>query len=729
MSNLSEKLNKLLAKSNPRETIREHTDNLKKQAELLNGLGYISNSELYEDLITACEYHDYGKANSEFQKRIIKKYAFNSDKELPHNVLSVYFVDKEKCHNFTNVGSVVLYHHYHNVSPLNILLNNQDRIEDELESIGGIDDIDEAMDNIEDLTDNIGKLLRNKAEPKKNFILLKGFLHKCDYSASAGIKCEIENKFLSDVMTEWASQKNLRHLQEFCLENNQGDIIATAPTGMGKTEAGLLWCGNHKCFFVLPLKTAINAMYERIKILVGENDYRNRVGLLHSDTKTIYLNEIGADMPDEAFDYIDRTKQLSMPITVCTPDQIFDFVLKYPGYEYKLATASYSRFIIDEIQAYDPELLAAIIYGIKLIKQMGGKIAILTATLPPFVHEELKNILGECPDRDFSDDGITRHNMKVYHKAMCADDIIGVIDNIRSDSVKKFLVVCNSIDTANDIFSELKEHYKSTDIKINLFHARFTKKDRKEKEDAILEASKSDTAEIWVSTSVVEASLDIDFDILFTELSELFSLFQRMGRVNRKGLKSFEKTNCYVYTELQGNAKKYNMYDKDIHALSEKAVINFNEGIIDETIKHDMIETYLSCENVRKTEFFTNYQKTLESYEALNDYLNEKPSDGLRKILSYNVIPLCVYEENKAEIENALQIISSGGSKEEKIKAQNIINQFTVPVSKYQFQNHTCDKYTNYKDIFVVKDCEYDFENGLVFTNVKKDDYKNPLHT
>ena len=725
MSDFEKILNKSLAK--PDQTIREHTDALKSQASLLKQLKYISSDVLYNDLLSACEYHDYGKANSEFQKRIKNHKRFDSSKEVPHNVLSMYYVDKNSCNDYLSVCFAVLYHHYHSKSPLDILEDDKELIKKFLSEFE--ENINKRFVAGKRLKSSFNELLQKSTEDKKDIILLKGFLHKCDYSASAGIKCEIENKFLSDVMTEWASQKTLRHLQEFCLENNQGDIIATAPTGMGKTEAGLLWCGNHKCFFVLPLKTAINAMYERIKILVGENDYRNRVGLLHSDTKTIYLNEIGADMPDEAFDYIDRTKQLSMPITVCTPDQIFDFVLKYPGYEYKLATASYSRFIIDEIQAYDPELLAAIIYGIKLIKQMGGKIAILTATLPPFVHEELKNILGECPDRDFSDDGITRHNMKVYHKAMCADDIIGVIDNIRSDSVKKFLVVCNSIDTANDIFSELKEHYKSTDIKINLFHARFTKKDRKEKEDAILEASKSDTAEIWVSTSVVEASLDIDFDILFTELSELFSLFQRMGRVNRKGLKSFEKTNCYVYTELQGNAKKYNMYDKDIHALSEKAVINFNEGIIDETIKHDMIETYLSCENVRKTEFFTNYQKTLESYEALNDYLNEKPSDGLRKILSYNVIPLCVYEENKAEIENALQIISSGGSKEEKIKAQNIINNFTVPVSNYQFKKHIYRDYTDYqKGIFVVKDCEYDFENGLVFIqNMTEDDNKNTL--
>ena len=254
-------------------------------------------------------------------------------------------------------------------------------------------------------------------------------------------------------------------------------------------------------------------------------------------------------------------------------------------------------------------MLAAVLYGIKLIKQMGGKTAILTATLPPFVHAELKNILGECPDRDFSDDGITRHNMKVYPKAMCAEDIISVTDDIKSDSVKKFLVVCNSIDTANDIFSKLAEYYQSTDIKVNLFHARFIKSDRAEKENAILAASKNDSTEIWVSTSVVEASLDIDFDVLFTELSELFSLFQRMGRVNRRGLKSFRQTNCYVYTELQGNAKKYHMYDKDLHDFSKKAVMSFGEGVIGEKVKHDLIEEYFSCENVRETEFFTRYKK------------------------------------------------------------------------------------------------------------------------
>ena len=726
MSDLEKMLNQSLAK--PDRTIREHTDDLKLQASLLKQLGYIGSDVLYHDLLSACEYHDYGKANSEFQKRIKNHKRFDSLKEVPHNVLSMYYVDKNSCNDYISVCFAVLYHHYHSISPLDILDNDKELIKKFLSEFE--ENINRRFVAGEKLKVKLNKLFQQPTENKKDIILLKGFLHKCDYSASAGIECERENNFLSGIMTEWENENTLRNLQKFCLENNQGDIIATAPTGMGKTEAGLLWCGNHKCFFVLPLKTAINAMYKRMKILVGEEHYKNRVGLLHSDTKTVYLNEEKSGTLDDLFDYINRTKQLSMPITVCTPDQIFDFVLKYPGYEYKLATASYSRFIIDEIQAYDPELLAAVIYGIKLIKQMGGKIAVLTATLPPFVHEELKNILGECPDRDFSDDGTTRHNVRIYQKAMCAEDIIDVIDDVKCDSVKKFLVVCNSIDTANEIFSKLAERYKSTEIKVNLFHARFIKKDRKDKEEAILSASQSDTAEIWVSTSVVEASLDIDFDILFTELSELFSLFQRMGRVNRRGLKSFEQTNCYVYTELQGNAKKYNMYDKDLHDFSKEAVMSFGEGVIDEKVKHDLIEEYFSCEKVRKTDFFDKYQKAFKDYEELYDYFNKDRSEGLRKISSYNVIPLSVYEENKAEIENAVKTISAGKdvSADDKIKAQDTINQLTVPVSTYQFKNHVCRKYTNYKDIFVVEECEYGFEKGLVFTNVKKDDDKNSLH-
>ena len=56
---------------------------------------------------------------------------------------------------------------------------------------------------------------------------------------------------------------------------------------MGKTEAALLWLGNHKGFFVLPLRTAINAMYKRIETEIIRGKKEESLALLHSDTMSI----------------------------------------------------------------------------------------------------------------------------------------------------------------------------------------------------------------------------------------------------------------------------------------------------------------------------------------------------------------------------------------------------------------------------------------------------------
>ncbi len=62
----------------------------------------------------------------------------------------------------------------------------------------------------------------------------------------------------------------------------------------------------------------------------------------------------------------------------------------------------------------------------------------------------------------------------------------------------------------------------------------FIREDRESKEKEILDFGKTDFngEGIWISTSLVEASLDIDFDYLFTELQDLNSLFQRFGIMN-----------------------------------------------------------------------------------------------------------------------------------------------------------------------------------------------------
>lgn len=714
------------ALAKPDETIEQHTDKLLECAKVLYDLGYIKSEQLYKDLLVACKNHDMGKINSQFQIRIKRKSRFNYEIEVPHAVLSIFFVNDSECNDYTSVLFAVLYHHYHKESPMNVFRSERQLIESFLT------ELDFQQDDYSIMRRKLTKVKKifqtNLNDKQKQYaVLLKGLLHKCDYSASANIPCEKKNDFLLESIEDWRSGKfQYNTLQEFCIANRNENIMVTAPTGMGKTEAGLLWCGDNKCFFVLPLKTAINAMYGRIKELAkdveAEDVYKSRVALVHSDMKSYYLKDTNDKDTDYDFNYEELSRQFCLPVTVCTPDQIFDFVLKYPGYEYKLAISSYSKFIIDEIQMYSPDILAAIIYAIKMIHIMGGKVAVLTATLPPFVKEELLKIFGDDVQlADFSSEGILRHNVKVFDDKLKTDDVIQIVNETNSDTVKKYLVVCNTVKTANRIYRELSE--SNIDAEINLFHANFIKKDRMKKEKEIMKASEKELnemtkPEIWISTSVVEASLDIDFDILITELSDLFSLFQRFGRTNRKGKKDFSNYNCYVFTELQDKADSF--IDKDIHNLSKDAIVTV-EGLLTEQEKNSLIEKYLSVEKVQDTNYYKDYCKFFKNYEDEYDYLNSS-NDSLRNIDRVDAIPKCVYDENVDMInENLEKINSTDVDKDSRMNATEEILKLTVSISMFRCRKHDSGISVDmkYRKIPVI-DCNYSFDSGLDFEFFEK---------
>lgn len=714
------------ALAKPDETIEQHTDKLLECAKVLYDLGYIKSEQLYKDLLVACKKHDMGKMNSQFQIRIKRRSKYNYEIEVPHAVLSIFFVDESECNDYTSVLFAVLFHHYHKESPMDVFHDDRQLIE------GFLSELNFQQNDYNKMRRKLNKVKKifqtNLNDKQKQYaVLLKGLLHKCDYSASANIPCEKKNDFLLESIEDWRSGKfQYNTLQEFCIANRNENIMVTAPTGMGKTEAGLLWCGDNKCFFVLPLKTAINAMYGRIKELANdaevEDVYKSRVALVHSDMKSYYLKDANDKDADYDFNYEELSRQFCLPVTVCTPDQIFDFVLKYPGYEYKLAISSYSKFIIDEIQMYSPDILAAIIYAIKMIHIMGGKVAVLTATLPPFVKEELIKIFGDDVQlADFSSEGILRHNVKVFDDTLKTDDVVEIVNETNSDTVKKYLVVCNTVKTANRIYKEISE--SNIDAEINLFHANFIKKDRMKKEKEIMGASKKKLnemtkPEIWISTSVVEASLDIDFDILITELSDLFSLFQRFGRTNRKGKKDFSNYNCYVFTELQDKADSF--IDKDIHNLSKDAIITV-DGVLTEQEKNSLIEKYLSVEKVQDTDYYKDYCKFFKNYEDEYDYLNSS-KDSLRNIDRMDAIPKCVYDENVDMInENLEKINSTDVDKDSRMNATEEILKLTVSISMFRCRKHDSGISVDmkYRRIPVI-DCNYSFDSGLDFEFIEK---------
>lgn len=708
------------------KTIEEHTNDLLDRLEILKKFNCIPNDRIYDLVYKSCIYHDLGKVNNEFQQRILNaNLKYNDSKEVPHNILSLYMIDKNKFNNeeeYLKVAHSVIHHHnYSNV--FEDIKNKTELINYLLKDFNTY--------NIKKST--ISKLAKEELINDNETILVKGFLHKCDYSASANKTIEYKNDFLLDSLDNFISnikskneEANWNELQQFCIENRNNNIIAVAQTGMGKTEGGLLWIGDNKGFFILPLRSAINSIYDRIRTtLLNNKMIDKRLAILHSNSLEYYLNNIKYDSEINMLNYHQQCKSLSIPLSISTLDQLFDFVFKYNSYELKLATLSYSKIVIDEIQAYDPTLLAYLIYGIEKIAAIGGKIAIVTATLPPFIRNLLKkNINFVESDKEFTNDEI-RHNVKVIESRINSHDILYKYnENKRLQKYNKILVVCNTIKEAQKLYEELSNSINKEEL--HILHSKFIRKDRLHKEKEIMQVGKTydnnnnldKRNEIWLSTSIVEASLDIDFDYLFTELQDLNSLFQRLGRCNRKGVKEVEEYNCFVYTEIDNSiiTNKINekgFIDRTLYDLSKQAIKSIN-GKLSETKKIDLINKYLTTEKMKNSDYIRKYNEIYEFICNIQAYKFQKKDIDLRNILSKDIIPSSVYETHINDIKQAeMKLKDNNINLYDKIKLKDYILQYSVSVLEHDANSYTDYKkvYLNNNDYIKVVNCIYD-ESG-----------------
>ena len=746
--------NYYLAKSNPQETIQQHTDKLLKNLDILKNLypNLFLNWDISYMLELACLYHDIGKINISFQKRVT---GGKEPQIVPHGLYSLCFLEaddlcdkiydkylelekdentaEEQAINFvTVVANAIAYHHERDISNevSEIIKNNLESLREQLKEfkydkikISKVEEI--APDFFRIGTRLMPSKIKSQNEIFKKYILVKGLLNRIDYASSAGEEIQVERKndFLLDklenMLENWKKknpQSDWNKLQKYMIKKRDKNVIAIAQTGMGKTEAGLLWIGDTKGFFILPLKTAINSIYNRVTTEIVKEKIEDRVGLLHSETKDIYLKDFSNNDLEV---YYESTKQLSLPLTICTLDQIFDFVYRYKGFEPKLATLSYSKIVLDEIQMYSPDLLAYIIKGLKYITELGGKFAILTATFPEIVKDLLSSqgIEFEISENFTKPDLNLRHNVKVIEKLIDTDFILSKFQK------NKILVICNTVKEAQRVYTELKEKISDKKL-INLFHSKFIKRDRTIKENEILKLGNKNNKDfgIWIATQVVEASLDIDFDILITELSDLSGLFQRMGRCYRNRPLLDDETNCFVFT---GDEKVKNtgvgfVVDKDIYTKSKDLILEKIDGNLFEEEKMKYVSELYTTENLKETKYYKKVLDTLEYLGLVSPYEKDKQDAKreFRDITSYMIIPKNLYEENSEEINKNLEILKQENiSEKEKLTAKMKIRDLTLNIQGYELKTKSINlesiKLGKYEEIYIL-DCDYSFEIGFV---------------
>lgn len=760
--------NMYIAKSNPIQTIQEHTDELLNQLKTLKSIyGEKIKFIDWEILRLSCIYHDLGKMNSKFQNKIMKAQKLNKkleditgiNDEVPHGYLSVAFLQRKELKKIYGDDELkilyqsIYYHHvrekeknednikatvkgelinyfkefqYDKLPEGREMYSSSSRYTSNRISMGDID-----FDNLEDDYEEQEKL--NLAY---RYVVNKGLLNKIDFAASSNkdVIVELENKELELKVKELIEGFGaMNNLQEFMYKHNNENIISVASTGIGKTEAGLLWIGDNKGFFILPLRVSINAIYKRI--LEKIKFPKELTGLLHSETLSEYvkMSDVEVDL-----DYVERTKQLSLPLTICTLDQLVDFIFKYEGYELKLATLSYSKIVIDEIQMFSPQLVAFLITALRYINDVGGKFAILTATFPPIFEYFMKRELGEKAyikaEKSFiklnsKGKSILRHRASVLEKSIDVDDIIDKHHN------KKVLVIVNTVKTAQDLYDEIVNRNIQCDV--NLFHSQFIKRDRRKKEAEILcmgEKDNDDTG-IWITTQVVEASVDIDFDILFTELSDICGLFQRMGRVYRGRDYNSEQSNIYIYTggdvKPSGISEKVGkgIIDYDIFKLSKEAIAGWSHKEISEEYKMKLVEDIYTVSNLKKSNYFKIIKETLEDLKHIEDYSIEKSNIDLRGINSKTIMPKAIYDANKEEIEEIIEMLNDKNSKytvSDSIKLKDKIMDLTVSIDSRKYK--VLEKAGRIKNRIVINkyneiiigDTEYTYEKGTRIEKEKK---------
>lgn len=727
-----------LAKSKPVETIEEHTNKLLVELNTLKKL-YPNIPVNFELLELSCIYHDLGKMNNKFQEKV--RHLGTIEGEIPHGALSTAFINKKNILNkgFSKKDYFILYnavfHHHYRRSLFEL---TGEEIALQVEDMNkNLHDFLNTLENDEfEEIRKINKLIfyeedriYEEDDYFKDYIRLKGLLNRLDYAASAHISVELKNNFLIEELENFRKKSGFKWnpLQEYMRKNTDKNLIVIAETGMGKTEAGLLWIGQGKGFFTLPLKTAINAIYDRVKnkILDNNGKVKEQVGLLHSDTRAIYYSEESKDEDFELMDYYKRTKQLSMPLTISTVDQLFPFVFKYGGYESVLATLSYSKVIIDEIQMFSEDILGFLISGLKRINEIGGKFAIMTATLPGFLMEVFKTngIEFDTPDVEFINENRNRHRIQLIGSQMDYNFIEKIIQSNRD---KKMLIICNTIKECEKVYEQFK------DEGANLFTSRFIKRDRKTKEKDILELGSRNckASGIWITSSIAEASLDIDFDILITELSDLSGLFQRLGRVFRKRELLGQEINAYIF---DGGEKRTSgvgtIINKEIFNLSKSALRKkFDEraSIITEKEKMDLVRETFSMDIMKNTTYYKELKDYIrQTYFYLPEELSKSEAQKLfRNISSYTIIPKAIYEESEEEIIILSEVINNKSTDIfERVRSREKLMAFTMDIPDYLLKKmRIIDKIElgKYETISVIN-ADYSFETGLRVKNEVED--------
>ncbi len=362
----------------------------------------------------------------------------------------------------------------------------------------------------------------------------------------------------------------LRPIQRACEEIADRPnklYLIEAPMGEGKTEAAVYLAarmaeefGKTGIYIALPTSATSNQMNERINRLFQAHKLPPS-RLLHS--MAWLVDEVSAGKPIQSED-ADSMSTWLRPLrrgllsqnAVGTVDQALAAVLEVKYSVLRLLGLAEKVLIIDEVHAYDAYMSQIIERLLAWCHALNIPVVLLSATLPKEKKKLMLEAYGAEPTSRDSDsyplitsvdsagklieteaDAFIRREYLFLQHEVLNDyaETANLVLTLCGDGC--ICVLLNTVKAAQQTYFKLKEQIPQ-DVRLLLFHARFTAKRRQEIENECIRLFGKNSAErpqkaILVCTQVVEQSLDVDFDTMITEIAPIDLLLQRAGRVHR----------------------------------------------------------------------------------------------------------------------------------------------------------------------------------------------------
>ena len=367
-------------------------------------------------------------------------------------------------------------------------------------------------------------------------------------------------------------------------------------TGAGKTEAALILTHRllsaglaDGLYVALPTMATANAMYQRVgKVyrrfyessdlpsLILAHGARDLSDLFHesvflSEHQAADLNykeghdereqELSAAAYCSAWLADNRKKALLADVGVGTLDQALLAVLPARHQSLRLLGLGRKVLLVDEVHAYDSYMQKLLDALLEMHARQGGSVILLSATLPQTMRENLVEAFhcglgdetpeirsdayplathsptaGEC-EKHID----TREEAKRTVMVKQLDAEYAIAEHIHQ-AVSNGQCVCwirNTVKAARESHRTLAQSQWMNKNHLHLFHSRFAMVDRIKIEEKTLkrfgdESNHEDRkGQVLIATQVVEQSLDLDFDVLITDLAPIDLIIQRAGRLRR----------------------------------------------------------------------------------------------------------------------------------------------------------------------------------------------------